>query len=301
MFRALKNIFFVLWNITIVVFSTTVIIEDYLKDYLNVKTGDVIGITLFLGVIFFILFLIFYELSIRGLESKLYWKSKLYLKEIWYFIIPGSLLFISIVIFAINTSIKTDKQKVVTLQQQIEKMNREKLSTTEPVVNTLPPPVLETDPMVNCGIHQNCGGGTKYMKKVDCDNSTCCEIGDEWFFYFSKAECNKDQKKFSDELVRQMREDMEDDYDYDVPTYTPPVYTPPPTYTPPTYTPPTYTPPQKTEEEIALEIKECKNDVSSKYANLIRGCSSYGDTSAYDACVKIYTDKANAEQRACEN
>jgi hypothetical protein len=298
MIRVLKNVFFVLWNIAIIVFSTTIILEDYLKDDLNVKTGNVIGMIIFLGVVFFILFLLFYELSIKGHKPKLYWQSKLYLKEMWYIMIPASLLLISIFAFINKPDIQTNKQEVTALQRQIEQMNREKLSDTQPSIDTQPPSnnkpqVVETDPMVNCQISQNCGGGTKYLKKSDCDNSVCCEIGDEWFFYFSKDECNKDQKSFTDELIKQLREDMEN-YDYDTPTYTPPVYDPPTTYTPPVYTPP-----QKTEEQIALEIEQCKSDVREKYSQLLSQCN-FGDNSATEACIQTFTERRERELKACE-
>jgi len=52
----------------------------------------------------------------------------------------------------------------------------------------------ELDYMVNCNVNSNCGGGTTYIKKSECDNSTCCKIGDKWIFYKDKNKCNKDQK-----------------------------------------------------------------------------------------------------------
>lgn len=51
--------------------------------------------------------------------------------------------------------------------------------------------------MVNCSVSNECGGGTKYLKKSECDTSTCCQIGGTWYFYTSKQKCNEDQKKNS--------------------------------------------------------------------------------------------------------
>ncbi|MFH2062279.1 MAG: hypothetical protein ABIJ43_04820 [Candidatus Beckwithbacteria bacterium] len=52
----------------------------------------------------------------------------------------------------------------------------------------------QADYMINCNISSNCGGGTTYIKKSECDNSVCCQIGDKWVFYKDKNQCNKDQE-----------------------------------------------------------------------------------------------------------
>jgi hypothetical protein len=50
------------------------------------------------------------------------------------------------------------------------------------------------DYMVNCNVSETCGGGTRRVKKSECDNSTCCQIGSSWVFYTSKDKCIQDQK-----------------------------------------------------------------------------------------------------------
>jgi len=52
----------------------------------------------------------------------------------------------------------------------------------------------EVNYMVDCPIHQSCGGGTKRMTKKECDNSICCQIGPNWIFYTSREMCIQDQK-----------------------------------------------------------------------------------------------------------
>jgi len=47
--------------------------------------------------------------------------------------------------------------------------------------------------MVNCNIDINCGGGTKYVTKEACLNSTCCLIIDEFVLYDDKNKCLYDQ------------------------------------------------------------------------------------------------------------
>lgn len=78
---------------------------------------------------------------------------------------------------------------------------------------------VDTDPLVNCTIHPDCGGGTRQMKKsecdnsicclissecggnkvltkVDCDNSTCCQVGSSWSMYLNRASCTLAQNNY---------------------------------------------------------------------------------------------------------
>ncbi|MEM4711401.1 MAG: peptidoglycan-binding protein [Candidatus Woesearchaeota archaeon] len=54
----------------------------------------------------------------------------------------------------------------------------------------------DPDPLVNCLVHENCGGGSRLLKKSICDQSTCCQIGNSWIFYESKDKCKQDQENF---------------------------------------------------------------------------------------------------------
>ncbi len=49
------------------------------------------------------------------------------------------------------------------------------------------------DYMVNCNIHQDCGGGSRRLKLSECNNSTCCQLGNGWSFYLSREKCKQDQ------------------------------------------------------------------------------------------------------------
>lgn len=59
----------------------------------------------------------------------------------------------------------------------------------------------QSDRPVHCNVHPNCGGGTTPLTKAECDNSICCQIGDEWIFYKDKEQCEKDQEKNSSKQV----------------------------------------------------------------------------------------------------
>jgi len=53
------------------------------------------------------------------------------------------------------------------------------------------------DPIVNCRIHANCGGGYKNIRRSECDNSTCCEVGSKWYFYTDQNKCDQDQSSYN--------------------------------------------------------------------------------------------------------
>jgi uncharacterized membrane protein YsdA (DUF1294 family) len=54
-------------------------------------------------------------------------------------------------------------------------------------------PTVDPDPPVLCNVSPNCGGGTTPLRQSECNNSTCCQIGDKWIFYKDKVQCGRDQ------------------------------------------------------------------------------------------------------------
>lgn len=293
--KYLKNVLFVLWNMCIIVFSLTVIFEDYFKDRFSFDTGSIIGSSLVIGIFFFLSFALSYLFYRDTLNPKLR------LRDIVYVAIPSLILLTSLIGFSVTTKYRSQIKKISNLEKQLERNISNDVSNTQPVT-VVQPKVIDADPMVNCNVHDNCGGGTRYIKKSVCENSTCCKVGDDWIFYFSKDECNKDQKEYREDLLKKMQEDDDKDdyiYDYNPPTYEPPTYDPPVYTPPPTYTPPVYTPPQKTEEEIAMEIEECKAEVREKYSQLFKQCN-FGDSSATEMCIYAVNKELEKELKACE-
>jgi hypothetical protein len=86
------------------------------------------------------------------------------------------------------------------LEQRYEKQNQPSVLQS-PTITTLTPtpkPAVKgtsnPDPIITCSIHANCGGGSRQMKKSECDQTTCCQIGNNWYFYLSKDKCIQDQQ-----------------------------------------------------------------------------------------------------------
>ena len=67
--------------------------------------------------------------------------------------------------------------------------------------STTKPQAVNKDPIITCNISSNCGGGSRQMKKSECDQTTCCQIGNNWYFYLSKDKCIQDQKSVQPQQV----------------------------------------------------------------------------------------------------
>lgn len=57
-------------------------------------------------------------------------------------------------------------------------------------------PTADPNPVISCRISENCGGGSVQMRKDECNNSICCEVGDTWRMYSSKSDCNQAQDQY---------------------------------------------------------------------------------------------------------
>lgn len=151
--------------------------------------------------------------------------------------------------------------------------------------------ILNADPIVKCNLNSNCGGGYRLLSQSQCSNSTCCQIGNSWIFYENKSKCTQDQNNYYNQSVK-----------YTIPTYAPlptlkpwPTYAPLPTYAPiPTIAPYVYVAPTKSPDQ-------CKSEVVSYYAGFLQSCNQYGGTSAYDACIQIYSNERNDALAQCGN
>lgn len=51
-------------------------------------------------------------------------------------------------------------------------------SKTQPINRNYVQPTIDPDPPVHCQIHERCGGGTKPLKKSECERSICCFLKD---------------------------------------------------------------------------------------------------------------------------
>ena len=54
-------------------------------------------------------------------------------------------------------------------------------------------PTVDSDPIIECK-SELCNGGK--LRQSVCSNSTCCQIGDKWYFYLSKARCKSNQDEY---------------------------------------------------------------------------------------------------------
>lgn len=68
--------------------------------------------------------------------------------------------------------------------------------TVRPTVQIIAP-TTDPDPIIKCSISANCGGGAIDLRSSVCSQSTCCQVGDKWYFYQSKSKCTADQNTYN--------------------------------------------------------------------------------------------------------
>jgi len=115
------------------------------------------------------------------------------------------LAFIVIIILTVGILAYTDSHPnlLLSLQNKVDKVNstwptitplETPTDTPTPIPQVYQPPA---DPPVLCNIDPKCGGGTTPLKQSECNNSTCCQIGNKWIFYKDKNQCILDQKAYN--------------------------------------------------------------------------------------------------------
>ncbi len=91
--------------------------------------------------------------------------------------------------------------------------------TTKPVQKTAVKPTviptIDPNPIVNCNISANCGGGSVQMRKDECSNSTCCQVGNIWKLYPSRNACNQAQEQYSAQETEALRRELNAKYNFD--------------------------------------------------------------------------------------
>ena len=191
-------------------------------------------------------------------------------------------------------------------------------------------PTPDPDPVIDCLIAPECGGGSRQMRFSECNQTTCCQVGDKWYFYLNKNKCTEDQKNYWDSYYSQRSSSI-------------PTYTPLPTPTLPTYyscticypslgTCSTYNHLYKTKEECdtaqasinqayptpfqnysptaslntpSITKKECQSQVNEKYINIMvvqygcaYPCPETGDCGTSSVCDVLWS-QAKKEMDAC--
>jgi len=130
---------------------------------------------------------------------------------------------------------------------------------------------VESDPPVHCQIHEKCGGGTKPLKKSECDNSICCFYPDGAKLV-TKQECNSGSSN-TQAVVSPSQ----------TPKTNSPISTPYPTI------PTIQYPSEADQAAIERRISACKSNCDSTVNNYItqatRDARAGGYGSAYDQIV----------------
>lgn len=190
-----QRAWFCLWVTTLFVFVVSLFIFSKFDEYsINLFNGDFLMV-LFLSNIFIgiISFLALFITSIKKNNRVSFFTKKIFIICLLY-------LLLSPTIFAIEGyKAKSDEEyknkyyveitptPIPTAETNVTPTVIPK-KTVKPIQKT-----IDTDPMINCTMSANCGGDIRKVKKSECDNGTCCQIGSSWIFYTSRQKCIDDQ------------------------------------------------------------------------------------------------------------
>ncbi len=299
-----RNIFFILWNTSIIIFSLALIISNLLDS--EVADEVILKVVIYAvisGIFYFLCFCFFY---ISDLVSK---KIEFKLNNLQYGIIPVFFLLVGLTGSILTEDIKDNSKELASIQEQIEQINTEKVNSgelsntqrvfnTQPVVNTTPP-VQDTDPIIDC---KNDKCGTIRIRRSACNVSVCCELEDGWVRVNSETECRNAQNAEYEEQVEYWKDYWEDYYDkkdkdddYDLPEFPPLEPLPSIDMTIPDYS--TDTPVIDTAEEI----KKCEDRAREDTKSQIDGCYVKYEGSAANMCAKGYQDLGAKAITSCRN
>ena len=330
----IARLFLYIWLGTIGLYIVGVIIGAGQPNQVYPKTlSDFLLVDVLVGVASFILMCIFTffgaainpdERKVRLVKSKKPSKSRATNRLSYY--IAGGVAILIVVAGFLN-------QRVINLENAAKVNNYDTLKvTTSPSPTATPevkgvvanPTVQNTDPIINCGISAECGGGSRQMKKSECTQTTCCQIGNKWYFYLSKTKCLADQASANQAKTPSYNTlpnyapctvyypvlGYSQTYNYispaqcltwqqqagsysSLPTYTPPTSTPQPTMSPEEY--------QALLDQIQREINSCKIRVNEYYNQQVLNCNiQFGGSSAAEACTFIVNEQRDKELKACE-
>lgn len=325
-------------TVLLFIFAQTRAPGDYAKMPGN-PWGQFFGIDVVSGVLFFVLTVFFYFVDVDRKKKRSTKLSKnennLSNRVFKYLLFSFALLFCVLVyvLYKDNTLVKSSTPKNIEISSPSPTQSPSPNPTVKGTFTS--DPVITCNINANCGggsrqlkqsicnimtcctIDARCGG-PKFITKSECSNSYCCFFSDgTGKLLGSKSEC--------------------DNYYSNTPSNNLPVtntYTPTTYYTCTLYYPAlnlyqTYNSLYKTKEECDVaqekinqiggstyqtptpqptfdtqaynaQVEQCQSSVIERYDSLLRGCQiRYGDSSATEACQRIYTDQRQKDYEAC--
>lgn len=259
------------WITTILTFfCSAFIIIKFTNQDRNILGNSVLsglfGLNILIGVASFIVILV----KIKFKETKPnFFNKNIFIICLVYFLV-NSAIFVSAGYFG------KDKAQVDTTIKKIDIVQ-----TPSPTNKPQKQKAVESDPIIDCKSSSlNCNGSSIRVRKSQCSNITCCQIGNSWSVYPSNEECDKAQNEHN----------SGSNYVYTYPTSKPVTNTNNPTITPTKYQiQPTVTPIINV-GQIVKDIESCQSECSAegsanetKIQNYYRAQGALGSSSYYQA------------------
>lgn len=96
-----------------------------------------------------------------------------------------------------DTNVKVSVQKAST--------KRVNSSSKVNVTGVPPTPTIDVNKTIDCKINERCGGKSVKLTIAQCMDTTCCQLGDTWFFSPHIETCKKAQVQYNAKVIEQMQ------------------------------------------------------------------------------------------------
>jgi len=95
-----------------------------------------------------------------------------------------------------KSSVKVMELPKATLSPIIKKQDFDSVPFIHPSSSPTISPTIDSDPMIDCKIPDNCGGGTVQIKQSECFSKVCCPVNEEKYETLTYDECHEKQAEF---------------------------------------------------------------------------------------------------------
>jgi len=196
-FSLLSKISFISWVVFVLIF---VFLGSSESQSIKALSGFILPV-IFLGSLSFILGFVCLSLS-GDKNQKIQKKENKKLIKTTGDKSPNKFLAILlalIILFSAFLYVKAENNEK-NLEDKNFKSNLKPTPTLKPRAKEYVAPTLtpDPDPIIPCNISINCGGGTRQMKRSECNQLTCCELGkNSWSLYANKTACIQAQNNYN--------------------------------------------------------------------------------------------------------
>lgn len=183
----------IIWLFTIAVFSLFTI---YIQKNTSTPILDKLVIpNIVLGIIAFVVSFFSFLIAKSTPSKQINDQTKIMNHRVSYTLLSIMLLLLTFGVVKANLENRKTTNAPISIKTTSKPTSTPSQNTIAKPKATTPIPPVDPDPIVDCQINANCGGGTTKMHSSDCSKTTCCQAWGKWSNYPSLDACKTEQEK----------------------------------------------------------------------------------------------------------